>query len=816
MSVNARPDSSSNSCNEITEKIENVHQLWDKLCFVNWSAGAFKALRRMMLALVTQSKALGYDDVSDTSIRFISYLDIIIDAGQVPEEDQRYHISQMILSLKNAMSETECELVVASEKHSSSVNVHEIGNRKNKLVYIIDDDEQVAEFIAIQIRSSSYLVRLFARPYQMLDALMNESPAAIIMDIVFPDGNYSGIEAVNKVGELTGYKTPVILMSGRTDMSARIQAIRAGSEAYFIKPVNVTNIINRLDELVLHKDHTPYKVLIVEEDLTEAEICSNALELEGVRSKIVKNPLEVIQYIRSYNPDLVLMGDNLNVCKGAELTAVIRQEIDLETLPVVYLISGVKPKMMHITVYQQGDDYLTRPIDEDDLVNVVKRNIAISRRLTPRIKLNNKIDPVTGLIKQKIFFADVDVAVFTAAKGEEQQSVFWIGIDNLESIFREVGAAYSNPIVKQITNTLCACLSDKDLITMFSDSVFCLLIAARNKDETQKLANLISEKINNLDIKVSNGKFNLKCNIGITTVLPQSTSGKEVLAQAENACFYAKDSIEKNVAHHKPDTRKSTYSNVFPLSDKNIEKGLRKNSYSLVFQPILCVGEKNEELYEALVRMLDENGDLLQPSEFLPVASKKGLMHEVDRWVIDHSLCKLSEDYHARTNANLLIKLSGESLKDKMLVTWINNCMKNSKVRGQQRIFFELTERTVAENMSGVKSFIEDVKELGCGIVLDHYGSTDLSGEIIKELPFDFVKIHSAAINELVNDESIRIKYEGLIQTALTHCDDVIVGAVENPYNLSLIMSWGVHYVQGYFIQPPHEDLLFDFENNVM
>jgi len=242
---------------------------------------------------------------------------------------------------------------------------------------------------------------------------------------------------------------------------------------------------------------------------------------------------------------------------------------------------------------------------------------------------------------------------------------------------------------------------------------------------------------------------------------------------------------------------------------------LREKNFSLVFQPILSIGEKKEELYEVLVRMLGENGDLLLPADFLPVALEKGLMHEIDRWVIDHATTKLSDDFHARSHANLFMKLSSESLNDKMLITWVSNYLKNSRIRGQQRLFFELSEHVIVKNMSSIKEFAKSMKDLGCGLVLDHFGDTAHSMEILNELSVDFVKIQSASINEISINNDLRIKYESLIRSALEKCDDVIVGAVENPHNLSLIWDWGVRYVQGYFIQPPHKDLLFDFENTV-
>jgi len=835
MSENARKISSLGNTRELSTKVEILQQLWEKLCFVNWSSNAFQSMRQHIAGLVIQCKAFGNQDAASTATNFVSYLDKIIESGQVPDETQRYQISQLIFVLKSSILINHDNLNNNSKEATQQSNENntfsKLDNRNDKLIYIVDDDEVLAEYISLQLASSGYLIQLFNNPEEMLLDLEIEKPAAILMDVVFPDSQYSGIDAAKIVTEHTDYIVPVMLMSGRTDMSARIQAIRVGSAAYFTKPIDVTAVINKLDEILLHNDNEPSKVLVVSDDAGLSAYCADVLKLEGINSIIVVEPLKIIQYIRSFSPDLVLMDVELNSCKGTELSAVIRQEPDLKYLPVVYLSSEVEPGKLQSTLSQLGDEYLTKPIDEEEMVCVVRRNIERIKRLAIGSVVNKKIDPEVGLVNLKNFMADVDVAVLSCVNDDKKKSVLWLRFDQLEKIYREVGAGYSNSIIRQISYAIRSCLSENDHITKFNDSVFAILTIPREPAVTRELANSICEKINSLSIKITNRSFNLNCNIGISHVHPLIHSSKKLLAEAENACFHASDASlrpgsdssgsvdatlrKNNVVQYCSHIESLSDTNIYAFPHQGIEKGLRENNFSLVFQPILSIGEKKEELYEVLVRMLGEEGDLLLPAEFLPIASDKGVMHEVDRWVIDHAITKLSDDFHARSHANLFIKLSNESLNDKMLITWISNCLKNSRIRGLQRVFFELNEAAVAENMKVVKEFTKSIKNLGCGIVLDHFGSSEQSLKILNELPVDYVKVQSQSINEISENKELRVRYEGLIRSALQQCDDVIVGAVENPHNLSLIWDWGVRYVQGYFIQPPYEDLLFDFENTI-
>lgn len=802
---------------DLNSRIQRIENLWNKLCFVNWSFEAFETMRKQVLVLMEKCQAYGYEDLGQPALKFLSFLDEIISSRQIPEKDQRYKITRLVAAIKQSIIDIETNGGVDVSDPSPLQQVTDKIRRNNSLVYLVDDDVILAQYIAEEIIFNGYSVIQFNTLEEMFDKLADTPPSAIILDIVFPDSDMSGIEAIKMIEDKGGKGVPVCLMSGRTDISARIQAIRAGSHAYFTKPVDISLMLKKLDELVIEKTAAPYKVLLVTKNQLLSSRCIQIYSSEGMTVKVLEQPLAIIQEAREFEPDIILMDLVLEECTGVELANIIRQEDDLMSVPMLFNAAENEYKDLRKKMSYHGDDVISLPLDENVLASKTRCSIEFYRRLQNSMtallekRVENKVTP------RKKFISDVEVAVISAVNEENKQALMWISLEHIEKLYSYADPIFSDSFDKKIANTIFSCLHEGDSFTRLTNNVFVILTEKRPEKDINLCAEEICRELSYLDIKVADESLELNCNIGVSYITEQVLSGKILLAEAENASYHAKLSEKQKIVYFRGNQfEESTENkNAFSIPKKEIEKALNEKSFSLVFQPIIGIGEKTHELYEVLLRMLSKEGDLLMPGDFLPIAEQHGRMQEIDRWVIENAISTLSNDFHARQWSNIFIKLSKHSLMDNLMLTWISNCLNGSKVKGGQRIFFELSEKMVVDNVHACKKFVEGIKSMGCGVVLDHFGSTQYTLLALEEIPFNFVKIQSISINEISTDMEVRDRYERLIRLATDKCEDVIVGAVEKPENLSMIWNWGVRYVQGYFIQPPNEGLVFDFDNSV-
>lgn len=266
--------------------------------------------------------------------------------------------------------------------------------KTNRLVFVVDDDRGLAEHLAAQIGCFGYEVRFYSELKGMKKALMLSTPAVIIADICFPEGDLAGAEAIMEIRREGCPDIPVIFISRRNHLEARIKAVQAGGEAYFLKPVPMSELLERLDALAFGTVQEPYRVLIVDDDAEIAELHATILQEHGMISRVVTDPMQMLKHMVGFKPDLVLLDMYMPGCGGHELARAIRQIEDYDGIPIVFLSSETSVDKQLDAIRMGGDDFLTKPIRPEFLISSViirAERMRVMRKFMAR-------DSLTGLL----------------------------------------------------------------------------------------------------------------------------------------------------------------------------------------------------------------------------------------------------------------------------------------------------------------------------------------------------------------------------------------------------------------------------------
>jgi EAL domain-containing protein (putative c-di-GMP-specific phosphodiesterase class I) len=226
----------------------------------------------------------------------------------------------------------------------------------------------------------------------------------------------------------------------------------------------------------------------------------------------------------------------------------------------------------------------------------------------------------------------------------------------------------------------------------------------------------------------------------------------------------------------------------------------------LFFQPIIGIGDDDgvrRGHYELLLRMRDENGDLVGPNQFIPAAERYNLMSTLDRWVIHEALSELadrSEDGDAKYT--LAINLSGTSLSEDRFLDFVIDELKQQKLP-KGAICFEITETAAISNLARVVHFMQALKKLGCKFSLDDFGSGLSSFTYLKNLPVDYVKIDGQFISNVAEDNVDESMVKAIHEVGSAMGIETIAERVETRKVLDKLGSIGVEFAQGYYIARP-------------
>ncbi|HJW85513.1 MAG TPA: EAL domain-containing protein [Candidatus Brocadiaceae bacterium] len=208
--------------------------------------------------------------------------------------------------------------------------------------------------------------------------------------------------------------------------------------------------------------------------------------------------------------------------------------------------------------------------------------------------------------------------------------------------------------------------------------------------------------------------------------------------------------------------------------------------------------------YEALLRMVDTDGKIIPPMDFLGFAERSVIIHDIDRWVVRHAISLIAEQKAFFADKHLEINLSGRSFADEGLLPFIKEALLTSAI-DPRKLVFEITETSVITNIREAQHFISTLESMGCHFALDDFGKGFSSFEYLKCLPVEFLKIDGSFISNLAHDMVDRQLVKAMVVMAHELGKQVTAEFVSDEKTLQLLKEYGVDYAQGYHIGKPAE-----------
>ena len=227
-----------------------------------------------------------------------------------------------------------------------------------------------------------------------------------------------------------------------------------------------------------------------------------------------------------------------------------------------------------------------------------------------------------------------------------------------------------------------------------------------------------------------------------------------------------------------------------------IREALDQHRFTLHAQPIVDVATGETVQHELLIRMLDEDGALVPPGQFLPVAEEYGLIREIDRWVIGQA-ARIAADGHP-----VEINISARSLDDPDLAMVVERELQAAGA-DPANVVIEITETALMCDDDLGQSFIDAVSALGCGVALDDFGTGYGGFSYVKRLPVDSLKIDNEFVRDLPSSPASQHVVRAIVQLAKDFGHHTVAEGVEDDETLDLLRELGVEYAQGYGLGRP-------------
>lgn len=426
-------------------------------------------------------------------------------------------------------------------------------------------------------------------------------------------------------------------------------------------------------------------------------------------------------------------------------------------------------------------------------------------------------DELTGLNNRRQFERRLSELLHSARNSGLHHALCYLDLDQFKIVNDTCGHVAGDTLLHQLTHQLKEHVRSNDLLARLGGDEFGLLLENCPLDQAERIAEKIRRQVKEFRFSWEGKPFAVGVSIGLVPITPDSINPVEILSEADAACFMAKDKGRNQVLVYQPGDMELYQRQGEMQWVTRIRKALEENRFVLYQQPIVPISAQGElrQHHEILLRMIDENGDLVLPGAFLPAAERYSMMPTIDRWVIDNVFSAYRRDHEladvSRTCV-LTINLSGASFNDREFLHFIQEKMQQYRIPGDV-ICFEVTETAAISNLSEAHAFMVEVKKLGCLFALDDFGSGLSSFGYLKNLPVDYLKIDGEFVKDMVDDVIDSAMVESINQIGHVMSLQTIAEFVENDAILERLRVIGVDFAQGYGVARPSPlRELFEYE----
>ncbi|HNP35078.1 MAG TPA: EAL domain-containing protein [Woeseiaceae bacterium] len=426
-------------------------------------------------------------------------------------------------------------------------------------------------------------------------------------------------------------------------------------------------------------------------------------------------------------------------------------------------------------------------------------------RLFRQLSYQAAHDSLTGLINRKEFESRL-VASFDALKNDPEQAhaLLYLDLDQFKVVNDTFGHTAGDELLRQLANIVQLEVRSSDVFARLGGDEFGILLERCSEKQAMDVAEAIRGAIEGFRFEWQDAFTTIRASIGVVMVTSDVDEVASLMSSADVACYSAKDKGRNQVHLYKGSDATVRHEEMKWVS--RITSAVEEERLELYFQPIIGINADYGAArghYELLLRMRDENGEIVNPNQFIPSAERYNLMSTLDRWVIHKALTDLADRSSApEARYTLAINLSGTSLSEDRFLEYVVDELRKHKLPNGA-ICFEITETAAISNLSRVVHFMRAMKELGCKFSLDDFGSGLSSFTYLKNLPVDYLKIDGQFVSNVVDNSVDESMVRAISEVGHAMGIEMIAERVETRQVLEKLGTLGVEFAQGYYIARP-------------
>ncbi|MBQ2936795.1 MAG: bifunctional diguanylate cyclase/phosphodiesterase [Lachnospiraceae bacterium] len=411
-------------------------------------------------------------------------------------------------------------------------------------------------------------------------------------------------------------------------------------------------------------------------------------------------------------------------------------------------------------------------------------------------------DVLTGLYNRNYFVRHLADYVRKAEDEKRIVAVMFIDIDDFRKINDGLGLVVGDEVVQQFGQFLSTFKSENVIVSHFNADIYCIAIYdPRGTRSVEHIYKVIHERIRTPFVMSTGQEITISVSAGVAEYPEAAKSTLELINCAEIVMFKAKGSGKNAIQYFDAPILNDFLQNV--TIENKLKEAVFNQNFTLNFQPQYHVGTKKLRGVEALIRWRDNDGAMISPALFIPIAEKNGTIVPIGSWVLEESIRTFAE-WKRNYSENLILSLNISAIQYRRheFVNMILGMIRKYNVSPEE-IELEITESVLIENFHEVVEKLHVLRAHGIRISLDDFGTGYSSLSYLKGLPIDTLKIDKSFIDAMLTDENARVIIESIIYMVRKLGFETVAEGVESKEQYEYLEGIGCDCIQGFFMGKP-------------
>ena len=427
------------------------------------------------------------------------------------------------------------------------------------------------------------------------------------------------------------------------------------------------------------------------------------------------------------------------------------------------------------------------------------RDINDRRRFEQQLIHLASHDPLTELFNRRRFEDELQLQLARAKRFATRGTLLFLDLDHFKDVNDSLGHRAGDELLTSVALLLRGLLRETDVMARLGGDEFTIILPYAAVAEGRAIAKKLLTSLQNHSFTIVGQPLAITASLGIALFPEHGVTAEELLSNADLAMYQAKQNGRNQISVYSTDIDWQSQIEARLGWRRRIWEALNEERFILRAQPILDLRSNETSQYELLLRMIGEDGEVIDAGRFIDNAERFGLIQSIDRWVVKEAVQLLADHRRSGRELVLEVNLSGKALADRKLLKIIERGLAEGTVN-PRNLILEVTESAAISNLLQAQDFIRNLKALGCRFALDDFGVGFSSFYQLKQLPVDFLKIDGSFIREVATSDVDQHLVRAIVELAHALNKETIAEFVGDQETVEVLREIGVDYAQGYHI----------------